>query len=169
MKILEKKMVEFLFNFRIEPYNVETHHCQHLVEGLLNAIGIQIDWTINGPISSFFNSMNNVERDNYPLSYIFGDITKDKVITCHKDLKDFWDDIQDPLKYEITVDEAVAMERVNLIKNLEEGYISRGELGHEEESIDFSYFYSDGLCNFGNGVSLTAHMIKGINDYDMTF
>jgi len=62
---------EFINNFRRKEYSISSHNSRHFVDGMLNALNIQTNWSKIGskPIEKFISSMTNVDRNNIPLSF----------------------------------------------------------------------------------------------------
>jgi len=148
-----ESICDVFYNFRRKEYNPFTHNCQNFVDSLLKELNIKKSWARKGmkPIRSFIAYIvdTGVSRDKYQLS--FYNVIKN--ITCHKDLKEYWNEIQEPLKTDIMLDPILAMEVVDLIKGLEKGCFSNVEL---QDQIDFSeYYQEDGSSKYGEGISYT--------------
>jgi len=129
--------------------------CHNFVDGMLEVLRVPRIWRRNGVIYPFVKGMTNVDRSNFKLQFY----DEEYFITCHSDLKDYWNKIQDKLKEEKGTkedtgkDEVRAMEIVDLIKGLERGYISKLEVD-PSEYINFQGWYGeDGKFSFGNGIS----------------
>jgi len=149
-KEVRDMVVDFLFDWRLQKYSLGSRNCQTFVNDFLTLLDIKKNWTRKGvrPIRAFIENLFEVDRNNYPLSF-YG-VTKN--ITCHKDLKEFWKEIQIPLQEDIAKDPLFGMEIVDLIKSLERGYMSRKE--HEEEKIDFKEYYTtSGDSKYLDGIS----------------
>jgi len=128
---------EFINNFRRKEYSISSHNSRHFVDGMLNALNIQTNWSKIGskPIEKFISSMTNVDRNNIPLSFF----EIEKNIKCHNDLIDLWNEIQEPLQKELKSDPNNGLEVVRLFKELEAGYITRKD---QNEQIDFGEYES---------------------------
>jgi len=121
---------------------------------------IKKDWTRKTPrpIRSFVEKMN-VDRNNYSLDFF----EIKQVIQNHKDLKEYWNRIQDVLDHELKIDPVIAMEVIDVIRGLERGYLS-SRMTTSLEQIDFSkYIDSNGASKIGSVISYATRDISKEN------
>jgi len=164
---LRNTLVHYIYKYRtLRTYN-ETYNCHYFVDQLLNRLEIYKKWTRNGirPIRNFIENIPKMETPGDSFTLSFYKITK--VIHNHQELKEFWNAIQDSLKFDIDNDPKIAMEIIDLIRGLERGMIARDE-ELSDGPIDFRDHYdNDGTLKYGNGISYAYNVEKYTEQMDL--